>query len=92
VKRAGLLLLVLSAADWALTVDGLLLGFCRELNPVIAAAFAAGTAGSLALKLAITAAGAALLAALHAERALWLCVYVYAGVIAYHVAARVVLF
>lgn len=91
-KRAAILLVLLALVDWALTADGIILGICREANPLMRATFDAGFDVALAVKLAVTAAGAGALLLARAERALWVCVFAYAGLIAYQVAARAVIF
>lgn len=87
-KRAAALLFVLAAADWALSVDGIALGLCREANPFVAWLFEMSAAGALAVKLATVAVGVLALALSGSSRALWFCVYVYALIVAYQSLAR----
>lgn len=91
-KRAAVLLLILSLVDWALTADGILLGLCEERNPAMGAAFDAGLHFALVVKAGAVIAGTVLLLVLRAERALWLATWLTAAVVLYQVAARIVLF
>lgn len=87
-RRAAALLFILAAADWALTVDGIALGLCREANPFVAGLLGLSVAGALAVKLATVAVGVLALALAGASRALWFCVCVYAVIVAYQSLAR----
>jgi len=91
VKRTAALLVLLCAADWALTADGLALGFNSELNPLVAPLFEVGAVFAFAWKIGLTAVGAGLLALARAPRALAFCVWVYAALLAYQVGARLLI-